>query len=87
MVDYTFKNNDTKAAMFIVAVSAKAFQNGVELELAIVGDDKQYDAGLGQKEIKPGAKTKVQMGYLLSDKSEVTVEVKESFSFDDTMIA
>lgn len=87
VVDFTFKNNSDKAATFLVAVSAKAFQNGVELERAIVGDDKKYEAGSSMKEIKTGASLKVQEAYVLSDKSDVTVEVSELISFDDSLIA
>lgn len=87
VVDFTFKNNSDKASSFLVAVSAKAFQNGVELETAIVGDDKKFDSGAGMKEIKPGASLKVQSAYVLADKSDVTVEVSELISFDDSLIA
>lgn len=87
VVDFTFKNNSDKASRFLIAVSAKAFQNGVELETAIVGDDKKLDAGAGMKEIKPGASLKVQSAYVLADKSDVTVEVSELISFDDSLIA
>lgn len=87
VVDFAFKNNSDKASSFLVAVSAKAFQNGVELETAIVGDDKKFDSGAGMKEIKPGASLKVQSAYVLAGKSEVTVEVSELISFDDSLIA
>lgn len=87
VVDFTFANNSDEASMFLTAVSAKAFQNGVELEMAMIIDDKKYDAGLGQKEIKPGAKTKVQSAWVLTDKSEVTIELSEAFSFSDDLIA
>lgn len=87
VVDFTFQNNSDKASSFLVAVSAKAFQNGVQLESAIVGDDKKFDSGAPLKEIKPGASLKVQSAYVLADKADVTVEVSESFSFDESLIA
>lgn len=87
VVDYTFTNNSDKATSFIVAIGAKAFQQGVELEMAMLTDAGAYDAALGLKEIKPGATTKVQTAYVLADESEVTIEVEESFSFSDDLIA
>lgn len=87
VVNYTFKNNSEEANSFAVAVSAKAFQDGVELEMAVVTDDKKYDSGSSLKEIKPGASVKVQSAYVLDGKSDVTIEVTESFSLDDAVIA
>ena len=84
IVDYTFTNNSDDATSFAVACSQKAFQNGVQLETAVVLDD------LGNgclAEIKPGATTSARMAYSLADESDVTVEVKELISFDDTILA
>ena len=84
IVDFTFINNSDEATSFAVACSQKAFQNGVELERAIVTDD----LGNGyMAEIKPGATTTARIAYALTDESDVTVEVEELFSFDDTMLA
>lgn len=87
VVDFTFTNNDDEAASFMVSVSDKAFQNGVELDRAIAMDTDAYDAGPSMKEIKPGATVQVQSAYLLVDDSDVTVEVTELFSFSDAMLA
>jgi hypothetical protein len=87
VVDFTFKNNSDKATNFLVAVSAKAFQNGVELDTAIVGDDEKYDSGASMKDIKPGASIKTQEAYVLSDGSDVSVEVTTLFSLSDTPLA
>ena len=84
IVDFTFINNSDEATSFAVACSQKAFQNGVELERAIVTDD----LGNGyMAEIKPGATTTARIAYALTDESDVTVEVEELFSLDDTMLA
>ncbi len=87
VVDYTFKNHSEEGATFIVAILAKAFQNGVQLESAFVVDDRKYNPGQGMKEIKPGASIKVQAAYVLAGKSDVSIEVSESLSFDDSLIA
>lgn len=84
IVDYTFTNNSDDATSFAVACSQKAFQNGVQLETAVVLDD----LGNGYlAEIKPGATTSARRAYSLADESDVTVEVTELISFDDTILA
>lgn len=84
IVDYTFTNNSDDATSFAVACSQKAFQNGVQLETAVVLDD----LGNGYlAEIKPGATTSARKAYSLADESDVTVEVTELISFDDTILA
>lgn len=87
VVDYTFTNNSDKAQSFLVVISAKAFQNGVELESAMILDDDVYDIDNSMKDVKPGAKLKVQSAYLLEDDSDVTLEVSDSWSFDDKYLA
>jgi hypothetical protein len=87
VVNFTFTNNSDEAANFAFAVSAKAFQDGVELETAIALDDKKYSAEDSLKDIKPGKSIKTQNAYVLDGKSDVSIEVKELISFDDTMLA
>lgn len=84
VVTYTFTNNAEKAVPFFTAVSAKAFQNGVQLDTAIVSD---IDSQSSMNEIKPGATTTVQQAYLLDDQSQVSVECTELISLDDTVLA
>lgn len=84
IVDYSFTNNSDDAQCFGVACHAQAFQNGVELEYAVV----EEDLGNGDyAEIKPGATTQVRLAYKLADQSEVSIEVEETFSFEDVMLA
>lgn len=84
IVTYTWTNDSDKATSFMVAVSAKAFQNGVQLDTGIVSD---IDAQSSMSEIKPGATATVQQAYVLDDQSDVTVECTELISFDNTVIA
>lgn len=87
IVSYTFTNNSNEAQSFIFAVVHKAFQNGVQLEDAIVTDGKHGSAN-SMKEIKPGATIKVYEAYVLDDKkAPVQIEVGESFSLDESLIA
>ena len=62
---------------------AKCFQNGVQCETAIVtGLDSNY-----MTEIKPGASTTVQLGYVVPDTSDITVEVTKLISFSNDVLA
>lgn len=84
VVDFTFTNNSEEDTSFAVACSQKAFQNGVQLESAIVTED----LGNGYlAEIKPGATTEARMAFTLTDESDVTVEVEELFSLEDKTLA
>lgn len=86
LVTYSFTNNSDKATSFMVAVTTKAFQDGVELSSAIVLDKENADNSM--KEIKPGATIEVQSGYVLdSETSPVEIEVTELFSFSDQLLA
>ena len=88
IVDFTFTNNSDESASFMFTANAKAFQDGIELESAIIGDDKKYDSGAAMKDIKPGKSLKVQAAYVLDNKkADVEVEVTELISFDDTPLA
>lgn len=86
VVTFTFTNDSDDAANFAFATSAKAFQDGIELDTAILTDSK-YDSSSALKDIKPGKSIKVTEAYVLDSKAEVSVEVTELLSFDDTPIA
>lgn len=83
VVELTFTNNSDEATSYYLECSDKAFQNGVELGTAIVsGLETNYTT-----ELKPGASVTVYRAYSLSDESDVTVEVEEWLSWDDTILA
>lgn len=84
VVKYKFTNNSDKATSFATALIGKAFQNGVELETAVPGEDKEYNPDNYMKEIKKGASLEVECPYKLSDdKSKVEVELSEVISMSD----
>lgn len=77
VVEYTWTNNAEEAQMFDVAVIAKGFQNGVQLDIATISvDNEQFDMEASWKEIKPGTTQTVYRAYLLEDMSELTIEVE-----------
>ncbi|WP_302962494.1 DUF5067 domain-containing protein [uncultured Adlercreutzia sp.] len=84
VVTYTFTNNSDEAQSFMVALHPQVFQNGVELSTAIGSD---WDSEKYLSDVKPGSSATVEIGYELEDASDVTVEVTELISFDDTVLA
>lgn len=82
IVNFDFTNNSEEATSFMLATNVDAFQDGVELEMAIMMDDN-YDGDAQLKDIKPGTTLPVQVAYSLTSQTPVTVEVTELFSFDD----
>jgi len=86
IINYRYTNNSDETQSFMFACDAQAFQNNVELENAIIINDKSYNSGNALKDIKPGGTIEVQQAYILQDNSPVTVEVGPLFSFDDDTI-
>lgn len=87
VVDFTFTNNSDKAANFMFATQAKAFQDGIELETAIIADEKDFDSGNSMKDIKSGKSLEVQQAFVLDGEEDVELTVTELISFDDTPLA
>lgn len=86
IVKYIFTNvNDDDSASFFVAFDDEVYQNGVGLNEAYILDDSaNYSSDNQTKEIKKGASIEVEVAYELDDEtSDIEVEVKELFSFDD----
>lgn len=88
IVKYGFTNNGDDATSFMVAFEDAAYQGGVGLNEAYVLDDSaEYNADDQTKEIKTGATLDVEVAYELNDETtDVEIEVKELFSFDDSKV-
>lgn len=88
VVTYTWTNNSDKATSFMVAIDDAAFQNGVELDSAILSfTDDRFDTNSTMNEVQPGATQTVQQAFLLDDQSDVRVECTELISFSDALLA
>ena len=86
VVDFTWTNNSEDTQSALVALSGQAFQDGVSLESAIVGDNSVYDSNLNWKDIRPGTTVDGQYAFVLSSEtSPVEFELSETFSFSDEM--
>ncbi len=84
LITYEFTNNSDDAISFDIALDAKAYQNGIGLETAILDEDTDW---LVDVDIKPGITKEVKKAYVLSDTSSVVeIEVTELFSFSDDKI-
>lgn len=84
IINYDFTNNSEDTASPLYSVSGKAFQNGIELESAILIGNDAYDISTGQKEIKPGITLEnCQKAFVLEDDSPVEFEMTELISFND----
>lgn len=85
LVTYQWKNTSDKNTSFMVAATAKVFQNGQQLDRAIYGMNapEGYDANSEMSDLQPGASGTVTIGYVLKDDSPVTVEVTDLLSLHD----
>lgn len=84
-VKYEYTNNGKENMMFDVAVSAQAFQDGVQLELAFM-DEFSDEYENASKEIKPGTTLTCELYYALASESDVEIEVSELISFGDAKL-
>jgi len=80
-VYFEFTNNSDKNASFVFTISAKAFQNGVELQPAFVMNPIPEDNNI-ISEIKPGITIKCSQLFSLKDKTPVEMEVSYLFDFE-----
>lgn len=86
ILDYDFTNNGEDAASAMFALSFKLYQNGVELETAIIIDDS-YDGDNALKDIKTGVTLSCQCAYELEDTtSPIEVEVSKFISFSKDVV-
>lgn len=89
IVKYLFTNvADDNAVSFMVAFDDAVYQGGVGLNSAyFLKDSAKYSSDNQTKEIKKGATLEVEVAYELNDsETDVEVEVKELFSFDNKVI-
>lgn len=88
IVKYGFANNGEDATSFMVAIEDQVYQNGVGLNKTFMAaDSANYSSDNQMKDIKKGASIDVEVAYDLNDtETAIEVEVKELFSFDDSVV-
>lgn len=88
VVTYAWTNNSDDTKSSLSCVIAKAFQDGVELESAIIMNDDVFDSSSYTKEVRPGTTIDIQNAFVLtSETSIVGVEISELISFSDKCVA
>lgn len=86
VIDFTWTNNSDSTQSALIALSGQAFQDGVSLESAIVGDTSVYNSDLNWKDIRPGTTIDGQYAFVLSSETSIVeFELSETFSFSDDM--
>lgn len=87
VVTYSWTNNSDETTSCMTSVIASAFQDGVELETAIIMDDSVFDASPYMKDVRPGTTIDIQQAFELTSSSNVEIEISELFSFDDNVVS
>lgn len=82
VVNYEFYNGEDSANGFSYMFNDKAYQNGVECDSMVIGCD-DVDAQSQLNKIQPGVSYIVSVGYHISDKSDVEIEVKDLLGTKD----
>lgn len=87
VITYAWTNNSDDTKSSLSCVLAKAFQDGVELENAIIADDSVFDSSSYMKDVRPGTTIDIQNAFILtSETSTVEVEISELISFSDDCV-
>ena len=85
VVTYNWTNGSDETMMAMTALSSKAFQDGIQLESALMTSDN-YTPNVAT-ELKPGASLDVQAAYVLRNTtSPVEFELSEFLSYDNTQV-
>lgn len=90
IITYTWTNNSEETISALSALSEKAFQNGVQIDRAVVysRNTPGYDSGSASRSIRPGTQSEVQCAFTLRDRvSTVEFEVAEFLSLSDSMVS
>lgn len=89
IISYDFTNNSEETVSAMVALQIQAFQDGIELESAILFDAPEgYNSENEWKDIKTGATLNCQAVFVLSNTSSpVEVEASEFISFSDAVVS
>lgn len=87
VVTYAWTNNSDDTTSAMVALHGKAFQDGVQLDNAMVVGQEGYESGTSMTEIRPGTTIDVQAAFeLRNTESVVEFEISELISFSDDVV-
>lgn len=87
VITYSWTNNSADTVSAMTAMLEKAFQNGVQLDAAIIGDDSVYDPASQTRDVRPGTTIDVECAYLLtSDTAAVEFELSDLVSLSRDIV-
>lgn len=88
IITYAWTNNSEETTSAMVPIMEQAFQDGVELEVAILVNVDGYDPGSSMKEVRPGTTIDIQSAFVLtSETSTVEFEITEFLGLTDDMVS
>lgn len=76
LVNLTFTNNGEETTSPMLALMVEAYQDGVQLERAIIGSE-DFDAGSESLNVQPGGSNEFQLVFTLTSESPVQVIAQE----------
>lgn len=83
VINYAWTNNGQDTTSAMISMMEKAFQDGVQLDSALIFDSSVYDASMSMKDVRPGNTVNVQCAFTLTSMSVVEFELSEAFTWDD----
>lgn len=87
VITYSWTNNSEETTSVMATMMEKAFQDGVQLDTAIIGDEDVYDSEIGMKDIRPGTTIDAQCAFVMtSETAIVEFEISEFLGFSDDLV-
>lgn len=81
---YDYTNNDAEAVgAWLSDLHITVFQNGVECETAFIWEDRDEAIDNFSKDVLPGTTINVASCYRLTDMSDVTIQIKELWNWEN----
>ncbi|MCL2023772.1 MAG: DUF5067 domain-containing protein [Oscillospiraceae bacterium] len=83
ILEYDFKNNGETNAAFWTTISAKVFQDALELESTVLVDDKDVNFDDKTREVQPGKNLTIKVAYIALDDSDLEIILDEWITLND----
>lgn len=88
IITYSWTNNGEEPASAMMKMLEKAFQNGVQLTAAVMGEDSGYSLESRTQDVPPGTTVDIPCAFtLVSDSDPVEFELSELFSSSGDILA
>lgn len=87
VITYSWTNNSEGTTSAMASLTGKAFQDGVQLESAVMGDTDVYDMNASMKDIQPGTTLDIQNAYVLENiDSKVAFQVEQFLNLSNEKV-